>query len=60
MFTPCKFPLKHAIREELNTLINELDTGKSVGYDKIPARYVKIATDILDKLLTKIINNSID
>ena len=60
VFTSCKFSLKHATREDINALIKELDTGKSIGYDKIPAKYVKMTADILDEPLTKIINDSID
>ena len=60
MFIPCKFSLERATCETVNTLIKELDTGKSVGFDKIPVKYVKIAADILDNPRTKIINTSID
>ena len=48
VFTPCKFSLNHATREQVKTLIKDLDTGKSVGHDKIPAKYVKMA-DILGR-----------
>ena len=57
--TPCKFSLNHATREQVNTLIKDLDTGISVGHDKIPAKYVKMVADILDEPLTKVINTSI-
>jgi len=53
------FSFPEITRPEITKIIKELDTGKSIGHDQIPAFFIKIASDILDEPLTKIFNRSI-
>ena len=45
--------------EDVRTKLKGLATKKSVGYDMIPARLLKIGANVLCRSLTKVFNNSI-
>ena len=53
------FSLRSATKTEINDILKGLDTNKSTGIDDIPAKFVKIAADILDEPMNHIINKSI-
>ena len=51
--------MRSATKTEINEILKGLDTNKSTGIYDIPAKFVKIAADILDEPMPHIINKSI-
>ena len=56
-FTEFKF--KHATREDIVRIINELHDKTSAGIDDIPLKLVKIASEIISDPLTELINQTL-
>ena len=54
-----KFKFKHAAREDIIRIINELHDKTSAGIDKIPPKLVKIASEIISDPLTELMNQTL-
>ena len=54
------FSLKPITKIKVREIIKDLDVGKSIGSDNIPAKFIKIASEHLEDPITSMINNSIN
>ena len=54
-----EFNFKHATREDIIRIINELHDKTSTGIDNIPPKLVKIASEIISDPLTELINQTL-
>ena len=55
-----KFNLPHATTQDINKVINSLNSDKATGPDGIPVKFIKPSANVKDSHLTNIINNGID
>ena len=53
------FSFPQATKDEINSIIKNINPKKSTGPDKIATKLVKIAADVLDSPLSEIINHSL-
>ena len=54
------YSFKHVTVDNMNKLLNEIDTKKTVGIDTIPTKLIKIASNFLVPMLTTAINFNIE
>ena len=54
-----EFNFKHATREDIIRIINELHDKTSTGIDNIPPKLVKIASEVISDPLTELINQTL-
>ena len=55
-----KFDLPHATTQEINKIINSLNSDKATGPDSIPVKFIKMSANVIDSHLANIINEDID
>ena len=60
IFEKHSFSLPKTNKEEINKIIKSLDITKATGPDDIPAKIIKLAADVVDAHLAKIINCDIE
>ena len=53
------FNFRQVTESEINKILKKLDITKAVGYDTIPAKFLRDAADVLTKPLTELINKCI-
>ena len=54
------YAFKHVTVDNMNKLLNELDTKKTVGIDTIPTKLIKTASNFLAPMFTTAINFNIE
>ena len=54
------YSFKHVTVDNMNKLLNEIDTKKTVGIDAIPTKLIKTASNVLAPMLTTAINFNIE
>ena len=54
------FNFKHVNVNDVCKIIKTLDVKKAMGYDNIPAKLLKLSSDVLGPVITPIINKCID
>ena len=54
-----KFSLPIATNDEINKILKSIDISKSCGPDKIPPKILRLCSDVIDKPLTVIVNDTV-
>ena len=54
------FCFKHVTTKQVEEMLSHVKKKKSTGYDALPAKILKIGSDVLAPSLTSLVNNVID